>query len=82
MSNFSTWPPASSVTYAAFATGDITMPNGCEPRASVIVRVTARVDGSITLRLPLCLATTQIMPFGARAIVRGAVPTATSPSFA
>ena len=48
----------------------------------MIVRVTVSVDGLITLRLPPCLATTQIMPFGARAIDRGAMPTATSPSFA
>src|SRR5262245_52749138 len=58
------------------------MPNGCEPRARVRVRVTVRVDGSITLIEAPCLLLTHSAPFGATAIARGATPTATSPSLA
>jgi len=82
VSKRSNWPPASSTTYAVFATGDITMPNGCEPRGSASVVTTLRFVGSITLMLAPCLLVTHSRPFGARAIERGAAPTATSPSFA
>ena len=44
-----------SATKARLATGDITMPNGCDPRGSASVRVTARVAGSITLIVAACL---------------------------
>ena len=48
----------------------------------MIVRLSASVAGSITLRVALCLLATHSMPFGATAMVRGAVPTAISASLA
>ena len=46
------------------------------------MRLTASVAGSITLSVPAALLATQTMPFGARASVRGALPTAISASLA
>ncbi len=58
------------------------MPNGCDANGRPSVRVTASVDGLMTLMVALCLLVTQISPFGAMARVRGAVPTVISASFA
>jgi hypothetical protein len=56
------------------------MPNGIDPRGSAMVWATARESGSITLMDALCLLTTQTLPLPATANVRGATPTAISPS--
>ena len=52
------------------------------PRASAIVRVTARVAGFTMLIVALRLLVTHSIPLAASAMARGAVPTATSPSLA
>ncbi len=58
------------------------MPYGCDARGSAIVLLTASVAGSITLIVALCRLVTQIRPFGATAIERGAMPTLISPTLA
>ena len=58
------------------------MPNGCDANGRLTVRVTASVDGLMTLSVALCLLVTQTSPLGAMASVRGAVPTVISASFA
>ncbi len=71
----------SKATYAARPSGANTRPKGCDALGSVIVRLTLIVDGSITLMVAERRLVTQTSPFGARAIDRGAVPTAISASF-
>src|SRR5438105_15931530 len=58
------------------------MPNGCDARGSAIVRRTARLAPSMTLIDAPSLLVTHIAPSAARARLRGALPTATSPSLA
>src|SRR5258706_13990157 len=54
------------------------MPNGRDARGNAMVFTTALLAGLTTLMESLRLFVTQINPFGATAIERGATPTASS----
>jgi hypothetical protein len=69
---------APSVTQAALPLGANTRPCGCEARGSATVRATASVEASMTLIEALSRLSTHSVPSGARAMLRGAAPTATT----
>ncbi len=73
---------APSATKAWAPPGTNAIPYGCEARGNATVLLTASVPGSITLIEALRRFVTQIEPFGATAIARGALPTLISPSLA
>jgi len=67
-----------SATMTNAPSGVNAMPKGCEARGSAMVLTTALVAGSTTLTELPRLLVTQINPFEATAMARGAVPTVIS----